>query len=180
MLFRIAMRSRALRAVAFVIAGSFAVALVTSGCGPAQAPPAAVADPAGVGIIASADLGGDAFRYAIDGDGRLDFPRNSTRTLESTGRSQPGDLLVHGEDATGTWIAIFRELEPDEATESGRWAAQGPAWIQQGAVVFDSGLRLTLAPDFTREPSAQPPGETGFVPAGTFLLDERAVVVALR
>jgi hypothetical protein len=174
------MRSRALRAVIVVLTGTLGPGLITSGCNPVEGPPTTVMDPAGVGIIASSDLGGDTYRYDVGAGERLLFPRNTTRTLEATGSSRPGDLLAHGQDATGSWVAIFRALAADEFDERRGWAVQGPAWLQEDAVIFDSGLRLKLAPDFTREPTAQPPSEDGYVPEGTFLLDDRAAVLALQ
>lgn len=157
-----------------------AILSLLAGCGDKSPTPAPAVDPVGVGVIAGADLGGDAYHLLLDDGEELDFPRTTTRTVESTGNTEAGDLLVHGEDASGAWIAILGELQPADPAVGRVWVAVAPAWLLDTAVIFDSGLRLARAPDLTISPTRRPPTESGYLEAGEFLVNEAGVVIALR
>jgi hypothetical protein len=157
-----------------------ALALPLSGCGDKSPTHSPAVDPVGGGVIASANLGGGEFQFTLDSGEELTFPRATTRTLESTGSSEVGDLLIHGEDSAGAWVAILGELQPSEPALGRAWVGVAPAWLEESVVVFDSGLRLPRIDDLTISPTIRPPADSGYVDAGTFLVNEAGTVIELR
>jgi len=114
---RVGCRSRVARIVL-----TAALLTLVAACGRPEPSPETIFEPDGVDLIASADPTNELLRYTLESGAKLKVRRDGGRTLESTGRAEPGDLLAHGAADGEQWLAVFGSLDPPQA-------AVGPAWV---------------------------------------------------
>ena len=160
-----AIRRRRVTRVAVVVIGSCLLAIV-AGCEPAAPVPH---DPSLAGVVATREfIAPRTVRLVLATGESIDIDLATARQLDDMGGPDPGDLLFYGSEPDGPW-----------------WATALPAvgggfelWSQlllpaiDGAILFESGLRLPTAKNFSE--SVTGPMEAG-APV-TYLLNEKGEV----
>jgi hypothetical protein len=140
--------------------------VVASGCGPAEPEPH---DPSLVGVVATRDfLTPMTVRLVLETGESLDLDLKTARNLNPNGdEPDPDELLMYGLGSDRPWFATAtRSMDGEFEIRS------QPRATARGSIMFESGLRLPIADDFSE--SLTGPMEAG-MPV-TYLLNDRGEV----
>lgn len=159
---------RPLRRIAALAAGLIVV------LGACTGPP--LLEPNIVGVVAEVDRdAGDVLVVRFEDGGSVRIEGVSRSRLEGGTEPGSGDLLLLGDTREGVWhVALTPDSDPPV---SPCWTASWFAREDDGAILFDNGLRLPTSPDF--DGSLSPDGRFTN-PAHRFCLNERGEVTAYR
>lgn len=135
-----------------------------------------VLEPTTVGVVAEVDRdAGDVIVVTLDDGGSVRIEGVSRSNLEGGAEPKPGTLLLLGETGKGVWFDVLFPRSDPPVTPC--WSASWFARQDDGAILFDNGLRLPTSPDF--DGGLSPDGRFTN-PAHAFCVNERGVITAYR